>query len=237
MARELSATVRDKKGGHAVQKLRLQDIVPAVIYREGKPGTNLSIPLNEWRKVLASGERVVTLKLAGGDKQALIKDVQYGPLGDETLHIDFSELREGEKVRVAVALTLKGVPKGHVKGGILHQPVHTLHVECLPTQIPDRIIINAEPMDIDDAIHVREIKLPDGVTALDSPDVVVAAVHMPRVEEVAAPAEGAALEPEVIGAKPAEGEATAEGAAAAPGAGAGAKPAEKKEEKKDEKKK
>jgi large subunit ribosomal protein L25 len=233
MARELSATVREKKGSHAVRKLRQQSFVPAVIYREGKPGTNLSIPENEWKKVLASGERVVTLKLSGGDKQALIKDVQYGPLGDETLHVDFSELREGEKVRVAVALTLKGVPKGHVKGGILHQPVHTLHVECLPTQIPDRVIFNAEPLDIDDAVHVRDIKLPEGVTALDSPDIVVAAVHMPRVEEAAAPAEGAALEPEVIGAKPAEGEAASEGGAVA----GGPKPAEKKEEKKDEKKK
>ena len=229
MARELTATVREKKGTHASQRLRANDLVPAVIYREGKPGTNLTIPGNEWKKVLASGERVVTLKLPTGDKQALIKDVQYGPLGDETLHVDFSELREGEKVRVAVALVLKGVPKGHIKGGILNQPVHTLHVECLPTQIPDRILIDAEPMDIDDAIHVKEIKFPEGVTPLDDEDMVVAAVHEPRVEEAAA-AEGAPTEPEVLTAKKEDG-APAEGGPKVAGV------AEKKDEKKDDKKK
>ena len=229
MARELTATVREKKGTHAAQRLRANDLVPAVIYREGKPGTNLTIPGNECEEgSRCPAERVVTLKLPTGDKQALIKDVQYGPLGDETLHVDFSELREGEKVRVAVSLVLKGVPKGHVKGGILNQPVHTLHVECLPTQIPDRIVIDAEPMDIDDAIHVKEIKFPEGVTPLDDEDMVVAAVHEPRVEE-AAPAEGAPTEPEVLTAKKEEG-AAAEGGPKVAGA-------EKKDEKKDEKKK
>ena len=229
MARELTANVRTEKGRHATRRLRLRDLVPAVMYREGKEGTNLSIPLNEWRKVLASGERVVTLKLDGGAKQALIKDVQYGAMGDETLHIDFNELREGQKVRVAVPLVLKGVPKGHAKGGILHQPVHTIHVECLPTQIPDKIIFDAEPLDVDDVVHVREVKLPEGVTATDNADIVVAAVHMPRTEEEA-PAEGAPTEPEVLTAKKEEG-ATAEGGPAVKPAG------EKKDEKKDDKKK
>ena len=231
MARELNAVIRKETGRHAVNRLRRDDKVPAVIYREGKVGTNLTLPGNEWKKVLASGERVVTLKLEGGPKQALIKDVQYSSLGDETLHVDFSELREGQKVRVAVAIVLKGVPKGHVKGGILQQPVHTLHVECLPTQIPDKIIVDAEPLDVDDVVHVKEIKLPEGVVATDHANVVIAAVHMPRVEEAAAPAEGAPTEPEVLTAKKEEG---AEGEAAP---AAGGKAPEKKEEKKDEKKK
>lgn len=228
MARELSATIRKEKGRHAAARLRRQDQVPAVMYREGKEGTNLSIPLNEWKKILSSGERVVTLKLEGGPKQALIKDVQYGPLGDDTLHVDFNELKEGQKVRVAVSVVLKGVPKGHGKGGVLNQPVHTIHVECLPTQIPDKITLDVEPLDIDEAIHVKEIKLPEGVTATDNPDLVVAVVHEPRVEE-AAPAEGAPTEPEVLTAKKEEGEA-------APAEGAAKPAAEKKDEKKEAKK-
>jgi large subunit ribosomal protein L25 len=111
--------------------------------------------------------------------------------------------------------------------------VHTLHDECLPTQIPDKIIVDAEPLDVDDVVHVKEIKLPEGVTAIDNANVVIAAVHMPKVEAAATPAEGAALEPEVIGAKKEEG---AEGEAA-PAAAAGGKAPEKKEEKKEEKKK
>ncbi len=231
MARELNAQIRTTKGRHAARRLRESKMIPAVVYREGKIGDNISIQRNEWLNLLASGQRVVTLKLANGDKQALIKDVQYDSLGDSTLHVDFNELKEGQKVRVAVALVTKGVPKGQAAGGVLNQPVHTLHVECLPTQIPDKIIVDVEPLDVDDMLHVKELKLPEGVTAIDPADMVVLAVHEPKVEEVAAPAEGALLEPEVLTAKKEEPEAGAEGAAAG-----GAKP-EKKDEKKDEKKK
>jgi len=227
MPRELKATVREKKGRHAAQRLRNDDQIPAVMYREGKVGTNIAIPRNEWLKILNSGERVIILKMQGGDRQALIKDVQYDSVGDETLHVDFNELREGQKVRVAVGIVIKGVPKGAVKGGVLTQAVHTIHVECLPTQIPDKITIDVEPLDLDQMLHVKEVKLPDGVVSTDSPDQVIVSVHEPRAE-AAAPAEGAPTEPEVLTAK--KEEAPAEGAAA------GAKPAEKKEEKKDAKK-
>jgi len=230
MPRELNAAVRTEKGRHAAQRMRNNDQIPAVIYREGKIGTNLAIPRNEWLKVLNSGERVIILKIEGGDRQALIKDVQYDSVGDETLHVDFNELREGQKVRVAIGIVIKGVPKGAVKGGILTQAVHTIHVECLPTQIPDRIVIDVEPLDLDQVLHVKEIKLPEGVISTDSPDQLVVSVHEPRAE-AAAPAEGAPTEPEVLTAKKEEG--AAEGAAPAAG---GAKSAEKKDEKNDAKK-
>jgi len=222
MARELNAVVRETKGRHAASRLRQESRIPAVIYREGKIGTNLSIARNEWMKLMSSGERVVTLKMAGGDKQALIKAVQYDSMGDNILHVDFNELREGQKVRIAVALVIKGVPKGHADGGVLNQPVHTIHIECLPTQIPEKIVVDVEAMGIDDMIHIRELKLPEGVTAVDAPDIVVVAVHEPKAEVAAAPAEGAA-EPVVLTAKKEEG---AEGAPAA------AKPGEKKDDKK-----
>jgi len=228
MAHELKAQLRSEKGRHAANRLRRNDRIPAVIYAEGKVGTNLTIDRAEWLKVLASGTRVVTLKLDGGDKQALIKDVQYDALGEDVLHVDFNELRAGQKVRIAVALVTKGVPKGHTLGGVLQQPVHTLHVECLPAAIPEKIVLDVEPLDVDDVIHVKDLKLPEGVSAVDDPDVVLVAVHLPRVEEVAAAVEAGPAEPEVLTAK--KEEAPAE-------EGAAAKPGEKKEEKKKEEKK
>ena len=225
MARELNATIRNEKGRHAVQRLRNQGLVPAVIYRDGKIGTNLSLPETEWNRLLASGEHIVTLKLEGGDRQALIKDVQYNTFGDQSLHVDFTELREGEKVRIALSVVCKGVPKGHLDGGVLAQVLHILHVECLPTAIPDKITLDVSGLGVDEALHVKEVKLPEGVTAVDAGDMVVVSVHVPRAEEVAeAAGEAGPAEPEVLTAKKEEGEG-AEGAAPAKG------------EKKDEKKK
>jgi large subunit ribosomal protein L25 len=134
-------------------------------------------------------------------------------------------------VRVAIAVTTKGIPKGQAEGGQLLQAIHSLHIECLPTHIPDKFILDVEPLAVDDVIHVKEMKLPEGVTILEEPDTVIVAVHMPRVEEVAAtPAEGAPLEPEVLTEKKEE-EGAAEGEAPAGGK------AEKAEEKKKEEKK
>jgi len=229
MARELKATLRKEVGKHAANRLRRENLVPAVVYREGKPGTNLSLDQAEWTKVLNSGQRVVTLKMDGGDRSALIKDVQYDHLGTATLHVDFNELKEGQKVRLAVGVILKGIPKGASKGGVLNHEMHTVHVECLPEHIPEKITIDVEPMELDDLIHVRDVKMPQGVHAIDDPNLVVASVHEPRHEEVAAvPAEGAPTEPEVITAK--KEEAPAEGGP--PPAGGAAKPEAKKEEKK-----
>ena len=205
MARELKAVVRETKGRHAAKRLRNQNLLPAVIYREGKPGTNLTLEEKDWVKVLASGQRVVTLKLEGGDRQALIKDVQYDHLGNSTLHVDFNELKEGQKVRLAVGIILKGVPKGASKGGLLNHEMHTLHVECLPNQIPDKITIDVESMELDAMIHVRDVKMPEGVHALDDGALVICAVHEPRHEEVAEPVEGAPTEPVVLTAKKEEG--------------------------------
>lgn len=205
MARELKAVVRETKGRHAAKRLRNQNLLPAVIYREGKPGTNLTLEEKDWVKVLASGQRVVTLKMEGGDRQALIKDVQYDHLGNSTLHVDFNELKEGQKVRLAIGVVLKGVPKGASKGGLLNHEMHTLHIECLPNQIPDKITIDVEPMELDAMIHVRDVKMPEGVHALDDGALVVCSVHEPRHEEVAEPVEGAPTEPEVLTAKKEEG--------------------------------
>src|ERR1035437_2745728 len=89
MARELTATIRNEKGRLAVGRLRRLGLIPAVLYRDGKVGTNLSITAQEWRALLASGAHVVTLKMEGGDRQGLIKEIQYDALGDNILHVDF----------------------------------------------------------------------------------------------------------------------------------------------------
>ncbi|MCY3021889.1 MAG: 50S ribosomal protein L25 [Planctomycetota bacterium] len=232
MAHELKAVIRTEKGRLAARRLRHKDQIPAVVYAEGKPGTMLAIPRTEWQRILTSGDRVVSLKLEGGDKQALIKEVQYDPLGEQTMHVDFTELRAGQKVRVAVAVVTKGVPKGHINGGVLQQPVHTVHVECLPTQIPEKIVVDAEPLDVDDVIHVKDLKLPEGVAAVDAPDIVLIAVHVPRVEEPVAAVEAGPTEPEVLTARKEEEPAAGEGAAAE-----GKAPEKKEEKKKEDKKK
>lgn len=217
MAKELKAEVRKDKGTRQMNRLRDTGRIPAVVYGgDRKESMPLSIDEREFTNVLKKGERVLSLAIGDQKAQVLVKAVQYDALGEIILHVDFNELRAGEKVRLSVAVVLRGVPKGAADGGILNHMLHELEVECDPAAIPERLTVEVDHMVIGDMIHVSDVKLPEGVKLIAKATDVVASCTEPRVEEVAAPVavEGTSAEPEVLTEKKAEGDGE-EGSAAA----------------------
>ena len=229
---QLKAQPRTGAGTVEAKKARHAGLVPAVIYGRhlGKP-QNLQLDAKELKAALGktTGEHVlVDLEIAGGEKTlALIQDVQHHALKRHIMHLDFHALRADEKMHTTVPVVVFGESSG-VKnsGGIIEQLLRSIEVECLPKDLPDSIVIDVTPLEIGDAIHIKDLPLPEGVTALGNPETSVLHIAAPAVEEVAAtPAEGAAAtEPEVI--KEKKPEAGAE--AAAGDKGKDAKPAAKK---------
>jgi len=214
MVKELKADLRTQTGTRHMIRLRRQGRIPGVLYGGGQPAsTPLSVDSHELLDALRAGERVLALTVGERTAQVLIKAVQYDHLGEEVLHVDFNELKRGQKVRVRVPVALKGTPKGQADGGILAQALHEIEVECLPTAIPDRLQVDVEPLAIGEAVHVSEIKVPEGVVVITKGTDVVAACAEPRAEETpgAVAVEGAPLEPEVIMEKKEEPEAAAAG--------------------------
>jgi large subunit ribosomal protein L25 len=221
---KLKARTRAEQGKGPVKRLRANGMIPAVIYGAHHGPLSLAIPVKDFQTAVlhATGENLlVDLQVEDNgqatNRLALIQEVQHHPVSDAVLHIDFQEVSATEKLRTDVQVRAVGEPSG-VKnnGGILEYIMRELRVECLPKDLPEVIEVNVEAMEIDDAIHVGEIPLPPGVTFLDDKEQAVFIVAAPTTEEEEAalgqPAEGG--EPEVIGAKPEEGEA---GAAAAEG--------------------
>jgi large subunit ribosomal protein L25 len=158
---------------------------------------------------LHSGSHIFELKVANGaDETVLVKEVQYDSMGDRIVHIDFIRVSLTEKVEVEVPIVTTGIAIGAVHKGVVDQPLKELEISCLPTEIPGEIRVAINQLDIGMMLHVADLKLPQGVTALNDPEQVVVTVHPPAVEEEEVPeeVEGAAAEPEVIGAKPEEGE-------------------------------
>jgi large subunit ribosomal protein L25 len=160
---------------------------------------------------------------------AMIQEIQHSPVGGDVLHVDFHAVSMDEKIEADVPLEATGIANG-VKnfGGLLEQSLRVLAVECLPRDLPDKITVDVSALNIGDSIHVRDIKLPDGVTAKTPVDLTAFSVLAPVVEEepVAAVAETAAG-PEVIKEKKEEGEAAPP---AATGAAKAAPPAAKEKE-------
>jgi large subunit ribosomal protein L25 len=208
---QITAQPREGLGSRKVKRLRDQGLIPGVVYGHKEAVVPVTLPKKELTTHIDRGAHVFDLSLDGKAQKVLVKDVQYDHLGLEILHIDFARVSLDERVEVTVPLELKGTPKGEAEGGVLQQIVAEVEIECLVTDIPDKITHSVSEMAIDDALHIKDLALPPGAKALQDPDLIVAMVKVIE-EEAAAPApEGESAEPEVIGRKPEEGEA-AEGA-------------------------
>jgi large subunit ribosomal protein L25 len=224
---KLTAERRTATGRSAVRKLKAAGSIPAVIYgAKDKPET-LQVSKRDINAMLshASGENIlVELEIGGKNRLALVQEVQHAPLGGGVLHIDFHAVSVDEVIQADVPIEPVGVANG-VKnmGGLLEQNLRSLAIECLPRDLPDVIKVDVSALNIGDAIHVRELPLPSGVTTRIQPDLTAFSVLAPTVEEepVAATAEAAAG-PEVIKEKKEEPEA-----GAAPAGGAKDKEAKK----------
>ena len=212
----IKAERKDSSGSVEARRLRRRGLVPGVLYGHGEGTVGMALSCADLQKFLDTGHHIITLDLAGKQERALVKDVQYDPWGSELLHVDFTRVSLHEKVTVSVSVTSHGTPKVVLAGGILEHPLTQIEVECESDKIPDEIRVEVGHLEPKEMIHVRDVELPDGVTAVTDLDAIVFVVHEARRLEEEAPAEEGAEEaqPEVIGraAKP-EGEDTGEGKA------------------------
>lgn len=217
---QLKGEVREKHGKGPARAARREGKVPGVIYGRGEPSLSISVDRKELITVMAgqAGSNVIIdLRLAGleaQDRKALIRELQRDPLTGEITHIDLQHISMTQLITVEVPVHVTGTAIG-VKdfGGILEFVTRTIQVECLPTEIPDAITVDISALGIHDAIHVRDISLPNATITLD-PEQVLVTVVAPTVEKAPVAAEEAvaeeAAEPEVIGKKKEEGEEAAE---------------------------
>ncbi len=220
----LTVQQRATRGSKKARALRREGKIPAVLYGHGMQPLALEVMRKSLLSTLhtKSGTNViVNLQLEGvklKESTCLIKDLQHNPVTDEISHVDFTVISMTEKIQVDVPLETTGGDEspGLKEGGILDVVHHEIKVECLPTQIPEALVVSIKHLKINDAIHAGDLKFPEGVTCLLDADEVVVAVHALKEEKVEGAVEEGAAEPEVIekGKKPAEGEvaAPAEGA-------------------------
>jgi large subunit ribosomal protein L25 len=217
---KLKAEPRSNVGRSAVRKIRARGFIPAVIYGGNDKPQPLQVSTRDINAMMsqASGENVlVELEIGDGgqSRTALVQEVQHSPVGGEIRHVDFHAVSMDQMIEAEVPLEPVGTAVG-VKtfGGLLEQSLRALAIECLPGDLPDRITVDVSQLNIGDAIHVRDIQLPQGVTPKVQVDLTAFSVVAPVVEQpVAAEAEAAAAGPEVITEKKQEGEAAAPAAA------------------------
>ena len=221
------AESRSETGKNVNRRLRSRGMIPGVLYGTGKKAVPVAVSPQEIGAILksATGENTLfDLDLGGSRRKVILKEFQREPLRGKLLHADFYEVALDKKIEVKVHIELEGTPVGvKLQGGIVDFVTRELEIECLPADIPEKILVDISHLELGKHLRVSDLKVPEKVKLLVEPDVVVVHVVVPRAEEVVAEvapvegavAEAAAAEPEVIKkgkTDKVEGEAPADGA-------------------------
>jgi len=203
----LKVSQREGVKKKAAKTLRKEGLIPAVVYKGGKEAMNLKLVVRELESILhtkAGANVLITLKIEGGqktvkDKTVIIKEIQHDPIKNDILHVDFNEISMTDTLKVNVPLVDKGEAAGMKQdGGVLEHVMWELQVECLPTNIPEKIEYDVSNLKIGDAIFVKQIAVPEGVKILTDPELIALIVKPPHVEKPKEEVVEEVAEPELI---------------------------------------
>ena len=182
----LKATIRTATGKKA-DKLRSQDLIPAVMYGNKIASQNISVSYNEFKKVYSkAGESaLVQLEVEGKKLNVLIHDIQLAPMSGRVSHVDFFQVNMKEEVETEIPLEFIGeAPAVKALGGVLIKNMDEISVKCLPADLPEKYVIDISTLaTFDDVIAVKDLKISDKIEILLDAETVIALVSAPRSEE------------------------------------------------------
>ena len=188
-------------GKQEAKRLRGAGFLPAVIYGFGEAPIPVAVKARDMQLLLHTSGRNAIVNLAldgeeGGDKVTLMKEIQHHPLHGGLLHVDFQHISLTEKIRREVPVVAVGMAVGvRTEGGILEHALHTIEMECLPAEIPDKIEVDVTNLNINKSVHVRDLLGIDSRIVTD-PERLVFLVVPPTVMKEPVPGEAPVAEEE-----------------------------------------
>jgi len=223
MDAKLIVTSRELKGSPNARRMRLDGLIPGVIYSDGGEARSISLPKHDFEQMLhhhAGEQMMIKIELDGKESSVLLKDVQHNMMTGGTIHVDLHEVSMTKKLRVQISIELVGEAEGvKSEGGVLDHLLHSVEVECLPGDILEKIELDVSELKLNEMLHIKDINLDSSkYEIVMDEEVAVASVSVPRVVEEPEDgleegeegaegedgAEGAPTEPEVINEKKTE---------------------------------
>ena len=180
---KLNVDIRKEQGTSAARRTRLQNKVPAVVYHSGVEATPLSVDKISLNKALRTGQMIFEVNVEDKNQFVLVKEIQYHPVTDEIIHIDFQKVKEDEKISLEVAVRSSGEAQGVKLGGLLVQMLNSVTIKCRPAEIPEFLEIDVTDMEMNTNLFVKDITLPTDVEMLTADDIAVVSVQEPKEEK------------------------------------------------------
>ncbi|MDQ6953575.1 MAG: 50S ribosomal protein L25/general stress protein Ctc [Mariprofundaceae bacterium] len=187
----INADLRETTGKGDARRMRRAGLLPAIIYGAGKPDLAITLNANSIGKTLneeAFYTSMLQVNVAGkGSETVLLKDVQWEPIMDTAMHLDFMRVSSADSVTVEVPVVVVNYDKcpGDIAGGMLDMVRHVLEVTCRADSIPENVEVDCANLNIGDNIHIEDITLPEGVEVVHEVNFTILNVAAPKGHEEA----------------------------------------------------
>lgn len=201
---QIEAKKRDTAGTKSAKKLRAEGMLPCVLYGYGAEVLSLALHTAQVAAFFRQSGRILDLDVEGNKEQAIIKDIQYDSMGSEIIHLDLIRIKLDEVISISVPVKIKGTAKGIDDGGIQEVLRNEIQIKVLPTQIPEFIVVDVSELGLQEALHLGDLTLPEGVELDEDPGYTVVSI----VTKAAEPEPGEEPGEGEEGAEPSEGEDT-----------------------------
>ncbi|MBT3216803.1 MAG: 50S ribosomal protein L25 [Candidatus Marinimicrobia bacterium] len=180
---ELDLEIRETLGSVASKTLRSEGKIPANFYFHGEDNQNLVLDKGVFHKAIQSGSHIFEVELEGRKRHVMVKSVQYHPVTEEIIHIDLQGVHMSEKIGISIPIILEGESLG-VKdgGGVLMQNLSTLDIQCLPSDVPENVVMDITDLDINQNFTVNDISLGDEIEIINPGDTTVVTIQPPVTE-------------------------------------------------------
>lgn len=181
----IEARTRTMTGKGAAKQLRREGRLPAVMYDNTGKAVLLDLNAKDFAKLYGTitESTLIDVKIDGSkDAIAFVKDAQYNIITDTVTHVDFYEVEAGKKIRTKIPVRLTGSPEGVRTGGILEAGTEELDVECLPKNLPPRVVVDVSDLQLNHSIHVKDVVVPEGVKVLTDPHLTIATLKYAKAD-------------------------------------------------------
>lgn len=169
----LQAELRDRIGSKGSVAVRKRGRIPGIVYGHKKDPVAISLDSHDFVEGVKHGHRLIDVTINGDTQTMLIKALQHDHLGRDIVHVDLMRIDVTERIKVNVPVELKGVAKGTHDGGVVESNASQIEVECLAIEIPASIVVSIKDLGVGESIKAGDIKLPDGVELVTSPETYV----------------------------------------------------------------
>ncbi len=180
----IKAQKRDAFGKKASKDIRKTGMVPAVVYsKEGIDHVVVS-PKDLKPLIYTADFKLAEVEIDGASHRAIVKDIQFHPVSDKVMHIDFLKLIDGHPIQCNVPVVFKGVSPGVKTGGKLTQTLRRVNLKTVPEYLVDKIEGDISQMELGSSLRIRDLEVPENIQIMNTPSTPVALVEVPRAAKL-----------------------------------------------------